>query len=106
MTGVYDAVTIADVIHHVPVAQRDPFFADLAKACERWGARKLILKDVEPSGWRSRLAVWTDRYITGDRHVVPFSRACFANHARSHFARACRHSAVPGWPNYCEVLSW
>jgi hypothetical protein len=106
ITGPFDVVTIADVVHHVPVDQRYLFFEELAAACERWGARKLILKDMEPCGFRSWLAVLTDRYITGDKHVVPFTRACFAQQARLRFNGATSYSEVPDWPNYCEVLSW
>jgi hypothetical protein len=104
--GRFDVVTIADVIHHVPVDQRDPFFAALAESCRRWECRKVVMKDMEPSGWRSKLALLSDWYITGDKHVVPFSRAAFARLAQTHFPQARRTSAVPDWPNYAEVLSW
>lgn len=106
MTGPFDAVTIADVLHHVPVDQRGRFFEELHLACERWDTRKLILKDVEPGGWRALMAVLTDRYITGDKHVVPFSKACFAQQVRLRFKGATHQSKMPDWPNYCEVLSW
>jgi hypothetical protein len=55
---------------------------------------------------RAVLAVWTDRHITGDKHVVPFSRAECAKLAGSYFKGACRRSDMPDLPNYCEVLSW
>lgn len=106
VTGRYDAVTICDVIHHVPVEQRDAFFKSLAESCERWACRKIILKDVEPGGVRAMLSLLSDWHITGDKHVVLFSRADFAAMARRYFPKAQRASAVPDWPNYCEVLSW
>ncbi|PBC05078.1 class I SAM-dependent methyltransferase [Mesorhizobium sp. WSM3860] len=106
VTGSYDAVTISDVIHHVPVDQRDIFFKSLADCCKRWGCRKIILKDIEPGGVRAMLSLLADRYITGDKHVVLFSRSDFADLARRHFPKAQRGSAIPDWPNYCEVLSW
>jgi len=106
VTGAYDAVTISDVVHHVPAEERDAFFGSLAKSCNRWGCRKIILKDIEPCGWRATLSLFADRYVTGDRHVALFSRANFAELARRHFPKAGRASAVPDWPNYCEVLSW
>lgn len=106
VTGSYDVVTICDVIHHVPVDQRDAFFKSLAESCERWACRKIILKDVEPGAIRATLSLLADWYITGDKHVVLFSRSDFAAMARRHFPKAQRASAVPDWPNYCEVLSW
>jgi len=106
VAGAYDAVTVSDVIHHVPADGRDRFFSSLAKSCDRWGCRKILLKDIEPAGWRANLSLLADKYITGDRHVVLFSRANFAELARRHFPEAIRMSAVPDWPNYCEVLNW
>lgn len=106
VSGTFDAVTISDVIHHVPVKQRDQFFKSLADSCERWGCRKIILKDIEPGTWRATLSLFADRYVTGDKHVVLFSRADFAEVTRRHFPKAGRASGMPDWPNYCEVLSW
>jgi len=103
--GAYDCVTIADVIHHVPVDQRDCFFRSLAASCERWGCRKIIVKDIEPGSIRATLSLLADRHITGDKHVVLFSRSEFGEIARRHFPKAQRTSAMPDWPNYCEVLS-
>lgn len=102
--GSYDFVTISDVIHHVPVDQREGFFRSLAESCDRWACQALIFKDIEPSGARGALALIADRYITGDRHVVFFSRLDFADMARRYFPTAHRVSSVPDWPNYCEVL--
>lgn len=106
MVGSYDIVTISDVIHHVPVAQRDAFFKALAESCRRWGCQKIILKDIEPRGFRAMLSLGSDWYVTGDKHVVLFSRADFAAMAGRHFSAAEHRSAVPDWPNYCQVLSW
>jgi cyclopropane fatty-acyl-phospholipid synthase-like methyltransferase len=104
--GQFDAVTITDVVHHVPTGQREGFFEALKQSCDRWGCRKLILKDVEPGNLRSGLAVFTDRYITGDRHVVSFSRANFEKMVRRYFPVADRRTEIPDFPNYCEVLTW
>lgn len=103
--GHFIFVMITDVLHHVPVNQREAFFGALARSCSRWGCQRLFFKDVEPQGLRAKLAVVTDWYITGDRHVVPFSRSNFAEMARRHFPSAEKRSEVPDWPNYCEVLS-
>ena len=104
--GKFDCVTIADVVHHIPVEQRDGFFAALAEGCRRWGCRKLLFKDVEPGSWRSVASLLSDWYITGDRHVVLFPRAEFAAMMARHFPQATRKSAMPDWPNYCEIVSW
>lgn len=104
--GRFDVVTITDVIHHIPVSQRESFFRSLAMACRDWQCRKLILKDIEPKGVRAYLSLFADRYITGDRHVVLFSRKDFAKLAVPQFTKAERSSAMPDYPNYCEILSW
>ncbi len=106
LAGPYDVVTISDVIHHVPVDQRDGFFRSLADSCKGWGCRRLIFKDIEPRGWRAILSVIADRYITGDRHVVLFPRSEFGEMVRKYFPAAKRLSTMPDRPNYCEVLSW
>lgn len=104
--GQFDVVTIADVIHHVPVDQRDGFFTALAQSCARWGCRKIVLKDIEPGAIRSYMSLIADRYVTGDKHVVLFSRRDFAAVARRSFPDANLSSAMPDWPNYGQVLDW
>ena len=106
ISGQFDCVTIADVIHHIPVDQRSSFFSRLAEGCQRWGCRKLLFKDVEPGSWRSVASLLSDWYITGDRHVVLFPRAEFAGMIDRYFPGAERTSTMPDWPNYCEVVSW
>jgi 2-polyprenyl-3-methyl-5-hydroxy-6-metoxy-1,4-benzoquinol methylase len=106
IAGEFDVVTISDVVHHVPVGEREAFFRTLAEACRGWKCRKLIVKDIEPEGLRALLSLLADRYVTGDRHVVLFSRADFARMAVPHFPKAKRTSWLPDAPNYCEVLSW
>ncbi len=68
-------VLLADVLHHVPPAARPDLLAGLARLLERVASLRIIVKDIEPGSWRAWLACWTDRYITGDRHVDPISRA-------------------------------
>jgi 2-polyprenyl-6-hydroxyphenyl methylase/3-demethylubiquinone-9 3-methyltransferase len=106
ISGQFDCVTITDVIHHIPVEQRDGFFSALAVGCRRWGCRKLLFKDVEPGGWRSVASLLSDRYITGDLHTVLFPRAEFATMMARHFPQSNRTSTMPDWPNYCEIVSW
>src|SRR5205085_11827768 len=104
--GAFDLVMITDVMHHVPVGERESFFASLAASCDRWGARRLFFKDVEPGHIRSLMSLLADWYITGDRHVVLFPRSAFGDMARRHFPSAEQRSAMPDRPNYCEILSW
>jgi 2-polyprenyl-6-hydroxyphenyl methylase/3-demethylubiquinone-9 3-methyltransferase len=104
--GNFDVVMITDVMHHVPVAERDGFFETLAASCARWGCRRIFFKDVEPGHIRSLMSLLADWYITGDRHVVLFPRAAFAAMAGRHFPAATRRSAMPDNPNYIELLSW
>jgi 2-polyprenyl-3-methyl-5-hydroxy-6-metoxy-1,4-benzoquinol methylase len=104
--GEFEVVTVCDVVHHVPVAERAAFFESLAQACKSWKCRRVIVKDIEPEGVRAFLSLLADRYVTGDSHVVLFSRADFAMTAVPHFEKARRASAVPDAPNYCEMLSW
>jgi hypothetical protein len=106
VVGEFDVVTISDVVHHVPVFQRAAFFESLAQTCRSWKCRKVIVKDIEPGGVRAGLSLLADRYVTGDRHTVLFSRADFVRTAVPFFQRARRVSAMPDAPNYCEILSW
>jgi hypothetical protein len=63
-----DAVVLADVLHHVPVAERAALLRDVA-AFAGPSLRFLVVKEIAPRGWRARLSLLSDRYVTGDRHV-------------------------------------
>ena len=69
-----DAVLIADVLHHIPKANRAGFLSTLGVLLERVPQIRIIVKDVEPGFWRARLGYWSDRYITRDLGVSPISR--------------------------------
>jgi hypothetical protein len=63
-----DLVVIADVLHHVPSAARTGLLREIRDfAAGR--ALRLVVKDVAPEGWRARLGLLSDRYVTGDRGV-------------------------------------
>jgi len=66
-------VIIGDVIHHVPVARRTEFFADL-RTVLRGQATSLFIKDLEPGHFRSTLSLLADRYVSGDKLVSLASR--------------------------------
>ena len=64
-----DVVVVADVLHHVPVAERAALLRDLRDfLCGP--PRLLVVKEVAPESWRARAGLWSDRYVTGDRHVA------------------------------------
>jgi hypothetical protein len=69
-----DAVLIADVLHHIPENARAAFLSSVRVLLEIVPKLRIIVKDVEPGSWRARLGYWSDRYITGDRHVSLVSR--------------------------------
>lgn len=70
-----DAVLIADVLHHIPIAARRAFLTSVGALFESAPRMRVIVKDVEPGSWRALLGYWSDRYVTGDRHVSPISRS-------------------------------
>jgi 2-polyprenyl-3-methyl-5-hydroxy-6-metoxy-1,4-benzoquinol methylase len=62
-----DVVIVSDVIHHVPAGMRESFITDILTVV---GPKTiLIIKDVNPGGFRSALAYLSDYYITGDKSV-------------------------------------
>jgi hypothetical protein len=70
-----DVILIADVLHHIPEPARPAFLGNVRVLLDRVPGLHIIIKDVEPGSWRALLGYWSDRYITGDRHVSPVSRA-------------------------------
>lgn len=69
-----DAILIADVLHHIPKAERPGFLGSVRVLVERVPQIRIIVKDVEPGSWRALLGYWSDRYITRDLGVSPISR--------------------------------
>ena len=97
--GRFDVITLADVVHHVPVDHRPGFLAALAEAAIRTGATKVVIKDVQPGGLRSRLALWGDLYITGDKGVAFLQPEALDVPG---FARV--EQVMPDHPNYCVTF--
>ena len=64
----YDAAIIIDVMHHIPMAQREAFLRAVHNALVTGGT--LLVKDVEPGYFRAKLGCLCDRYISGDRGVT------------------------------------
>jgi hypothetical protein len=69
-----DVILISDVMHHIPETARHSFLASVSVLLQRVPDLRIIVKDVEPAYWRALLGYWSDRYVTGDRHVSLISR--------------------------------
>jgi len=67
--SVPDVIVVADVLHHLTPSQREGMFRDLRDFV---GNRRtlLVVKEVAPRGWRARLGLLSDHYVTGDRHAA------------------------------------
>jgi Methyltransferase domain len=78
-----DVVFLLDVIHHVPAWRRVSLYAELGILFKRRPDLRVFIKDVEPGHWRSRLGLWSDRYVTGDRHVEFVTRVQLLNDLRN-----------------------
>lgn len=96
-----DVVLVSDVVHHVPLAARERFVDDLAAVV---GPKTLlVVKDVNPGGLRSMLALLADRYVTGDENVrfVPRDalRDMVARRLRDHMVQDSRLDERDA-PNY------
>ena len=103
-----DVVLISDVMHHVPVAERDSFLSTVAEVLRRAPEARIIIKDVEPGHWRATLGRWSDLYVTGDRNVQLISRdELICAMRRAHDGIRHRETAlfVSDPPNYAVVFS-
>lgn len=72
ITKPYDAAIISDVMHHIPGALRVDFLASVSAALRPGGM--MLVKDIEPGHIISKLSLYADKYISGDRGVVLVSR--------------------------------
>jgi hypothetical protein len=69
-----DVLLIADVVHHIPVPERDALFATIAGLLRQSPDLRVIFKDVEPGHLRATLGYLSDRFVSGDRSVRLISR--------------------------------
>jgi hypothetical protein len=97
--GRFDLITLTDVIHHVPLAERAAFFHSLSETAARTGCRKIVIKDIEPGNLRALLALWGDLYVTGDRGVTQIEADAIVLPG---FRRA--ETEMIDFPNYCLVF--
>lgn len=100
----FDVVLLVDVIHHVPVADRSLLLLNVWSTVSADGV--LLVKDVEPHGFRAFLGLLSDKYLTGDRHVDQVS----ASDLRRLIEETCPGSSVietsfteRDFPNYLLV---
>lgn len=100
LSGPFDAITLADVVHHVPVSQRGGFFAMLGDLATRSGAQCIIIKDIRPRGLRAWLALVSDHWITGDRAVVQIAEDEIRLPGWTRV-----EMAMPDHPNYCLAFA-
>jgi 2-polyprenyl-3-methyl-5-hydroxy-6-metoxy-1,4-benzoquinol methylase len=75
--GAFDVVFMSDVMHHVPVEDRHTVMEAAWQSVAPGG--KLVMKDIEDRGLKSVLSLWSDKYLTGDRHTVLINEATLRN---------------------------
>jgi predicted nicotinamide N-methyase len=68
-----DVVLLSDVLHHVSPSQRPALLRDVMSAF-RERPRCLVVKDIEPTGWRAALSLFCDCHISGDRETCLLDR--------------------------------
>jgi hypothetical protein len=101
-----DAVVLADVLHHVPARERESLLHDVA-AFSGESLRFVVVKEVAPQGWRARLGLLSDWYVTGDRHVELLTPDDVRRLVASAFpAFVARETGLfeRDAPNYCIVF--
>jgi 2-polyprenyl-3-methyl-5-hydroxy-6-metoxy-1,4-benzoquinol methylase len=96
VTGKFEVMTLADVVHHVPPESRTAFLAVLTETARRVNCRTILIKDIEPGGLRALLALLGDHHITGDKQASP---APAASLKLPGFTAA--EMTMPDFPNYC-----
>jgi hypothetical protein len=100
------AIVISDVLHHVPRAQRLGFLREVAEL-GRPSVRFVAIKEVAPQGWRARLGLLSDWYVTGDRHVellAPEELVALVLEAFPGFVARPTRLLERDAPNYCIVF--
>jgi hypothetical protein len=99
-----DVVLLADVLHHIPPAEREDYLRTLRK---RAGDDALfIVKEFAPGGARSRLGWLTDRALSGDpvRFLPPFELRALAARALPGLVAVWTSLFASDPPNYCFVF--
>lgn len=102
-----DVVLLSCVIHHIPGPDRPNFFADLKRLIK---GRKtmIIVLELEPGYVRSLLGLYSDRYVTGDRHVAFLRKRELIELMNVHFSQMSFEETclfAKDKPNYCLVFT-
>ncbi len=63
----FDIVFMSDVLHHVPPSDRADTVVAAFAACRPGG--RVVIKDIEEKGLKSKLSLLSDVYLTGDKHT-------------------------------------
>lgn len=99
----FDLITLCDVLHHVPVGEREPLLSDIRQLCAPGGC--FVFKDWErrqtPIHWA---CAFSDRMITGDR-VQYFSRVELRELLGRVFA-GCMIEELPPTPPWLHNRVW
>lgn len=69
-----EVILVSDVVHHVPLREREAFLATAIGLMDCVPGSRIIIKDVEPHYFRSALGYLSDRLVSGDRSVSLVSR--------------------------------
>lgn len=68
-----NCIVVSDVIHHIPKNERNKFFQDIHELMVISKA-KLLIKEIEPGYFISKLSYLSDRFISGDKMVNLISK--------------------------------
>ena len=98
--GCFDVVVMCDVLHHIPAARRRDALRQAAGFLDAGGL--FVIKEWVPSrSPMNLLALWSDRYITGDRGVEFISRPALSSLLTDVFGAGCLvgEALIPPRPN-------
>lgn len=101
-----DYILIIDVIHHIPVNDREDFFKHLAIYIKK--GVHVIIKDIEPGSFKAKLAFWTDYYISGDKKTAQISKMNIIDQIEIHSGKLIVEDTsvfVKDKPNFCFKIA-
>lgn len=103
-----DVILISDVVHHVPVKERQGFFSDLLLLAGSKKDMRIIIKDIEPGYFRAFLGRFADRWISGDKEMSLVSRGALIGLMHEAFGNTFETIETELFkmdpPNYAQVF--